>query len=135
LVGGKTRTRAVPYPRWRRVLAHPIRRGGSGMGVRVRSGRVAGGEGEGQPCGLNRRLRRWLAREWRWLGELAAGVAARLGLDRYRKHFFAAQHALVLVFHGLSGDTRLLHSYESLAESPGVLALAGLAAEAEGEGL
>jgi Transposase DDE domain len=104
------------------------------MGVRVRSGRVADGESGGQSCGLNRRLRRWLARAWRWLGELVAGVAARLGLDRYRKHFFAAQHALALVFHGLSGSACLLESYESLAASPGVAALAGLAPAGGPEG-
>jgi hypothetical protein len=102
------------------------------MGVRVRSGRVADGGSGGQSWGLNRRLRRWLAREWRWLGALVAGAAARLGLDRYRKHFTAARHALALVFHALSGNACLLHSYESLAASPGVRARAGLGAGPEG---
>lgn len=76
---------------------------------------------------LNRRLRRWLARELRGLEPQIVASAAACRGDRYRKHFDSLAHACLLLFHGLSGSPSLRQSYETFAGCPGLMAVARLA--------
>lgn len=75
---------------------------------------------------LNRRLRRWLARELRWLRPVIATSAAQCQAERYRKHFDAFAHACLLLFHALSGSPSLRQSYATFAVCPGLVTLSGL---------
>jgi DDE family transposase len=84
---------------------------------------------------LNRALRRWLADELARLRPAVAASAAACHAERYRKHFAAYAHACLLLFHGLSGSASLRQSYAALADCPALLALSGLAREAEGPGI
>jgi hypothetical protein len=76
--------------------------------------------------GLARRLRRWLAGELPRLRPAIARSAARCGADRYRKHFDAVAHAVLLIFHGLRRSESLRQSYAAFAGCRALVALSGL---------
>jgi hypothetical protein len=75
---------------------------------------------------LNRRLRRWLAHEFRRLSPLVTAAAADADADRYRKHFTAEQHLWLLLFDGLTNSGSLAASYDGFASAPGLVAASGL---------
>lgn len=77
-------------------------------------------------AGLTRRLRRFLAAEVPRLRPPLRRGAARWRADRYRKHFDAVAHALLLIFHGLRRSESLRQSYAAFADCRGLLALSGL---------
>lgn len=80
--------------------------------------------------GLNRRLRRWLAKELPWLKQEIAASSKRCHADLYRKHFDSFAHACLLIFHGLCGNQSLRESYMAFPACPGLARFSGLA-EAE----
>ena len=69
--------------------------------------------------GCGRRLRRLLA-------PLVAAAAAAPGADRYRKHFPAAAHLWILLFHALRGGDSLRQTHADLAGTAGGWARFGL---------
>lgn len=83
--------------------------------------------------GINRRLRRFLAREAPHLHRLIAQSAASCGAERYRKHFDSFAHFLLLLFHGLSASPSLRQTYAAFFSSPKLIALSGLGLEGERE--
>lgn len=84
-----------------------------------------------QAVGLNRRLRRWLARELRRLRPVLLASAAACHADRYRKHFSSWAHALVLLFHGLTRGPSLTQSYAAFGACRELVTLSGLAGRAD----
>lgn len=68
---------------------------------------------------IGRRLRRRLE-------PLVATAAATPGADRYRKHFSAAAHLWLLLFHVLDGADSLRQTHARLAAIPGLFARLGL---------
>ena len=56
---------------------------------------------------------------------VVARSAAACQADRYRKHFPATAHAVLLVFHGLSGAPSLRQSYPAFGGCPSLRRLSG----------
>lgn len=81
----------------------------------------------GQAPTLNRSLRRWLERLLPRLLPVLEQSAAGSQADRYRKHFGAVGHALLLLYHGLSASPSLRQTYAGFASCPGLRHLSGLA--------
>lgn len=75
---------------------------------------------------LNRRLRRWLAKELVALRPVVAASSAACAADRYRKHFTALQHTCLLLFHGLARLPSLRQSYAAFGQCTGLAAVCGL---------
>lgn len=82
--------------------------------------------GAGQ-SGLDRRLRRWLARELAQLEPTVAESGRACAADRYRKHFTAYQHTCLLLFHGLARLPSLRQSHAAFGQCAGLAAVCGLA--------
>lgn len=84
---------------------------------------------QSQPAqqGLNRHLRRWLAKQLRWLRPHIISSAQRCQAERYRKHFDSVAHVCLLLFHGLTQKPSLRQSYEAFATCQGLVKLSGLA--------
>jgi hypothetical protein len=74
-----------------------------------------------------RRVRRWLEDRLPALLPVVARSADACQADRYRKHFPATAHAVMLLFHGLSGAPSLRQSYPAFGGCPGLRRLSGLA--------
>jgi len=77
---------------------------------------------------LNRRLRRWLAKELKGLRGVIGLSAMRCRAEHYRKHFGSFGHASLLLFHGLSGGASLRQSFVAFAACEGLVSLSGLMA-------
>ena len=92
--------------------------------ARVRSGASAGRAPQPQ---LQRRLRRWLARELRRLLPALESSSATCQADAGRRHFTAVAHACLLLLHGLSGSPSLEQSHARFARCSGLAHLSGLA--------
>lgn len=101
---------------------------------RARTASISSTSPSGQG-GLNRRLRRWLARQLHQIKPAVEISAAACRADRYRKHFTAFQHLCLLLFHGLSATTSLRQSYDTFADCHALVALAGLAVDGDDERL
>lgn len=80
----------------------------------------------GPDVGLNRRLRRWLARELLALRPVVEASARACRAEHSRKHFTSYQQVCLLLFHGLAGRSSLRQSYEQFAACPGLVAASGL---------
>lgn len=80
----------------------------------------------GPGVGLNRRLRRWLARELVGLRPVVEASASACGAEHSRKHFTSYQQVCLLLFHGLAARRSLRQSYEQFAACPGLVAASGL---------
>src|SRR4051794_36578642 len=77
---------------------------------------------------LTGQLRRWVSQELPALRAPLPRSAAACDADRYRKHFDAYAHAILLLFHGLAGAPSLCQSYAGAGACPGIAVLAGLRA-------
>ena len=95
--------------------------------ARSRLARVAQCSPPSQGKNLNRRLRRWLSREFPRLRPVIQVSAAHCHADRYRKHFTAVSHAFLLLFHGLSRGPSLTQSYHAFRTCRPLVIQAGLA--------
>jgi hypothetical protein len=80
----------------------------------------------GPAVGLNRRLRRWLARELLALRPVVEASARASRAEHRRKQFTSYQQVCLLLFHGLAGRGSLRQSYEQVAACPGLVAASGL---------
>src|SRR5262245_43286479 len=80
----------------------------------------------GPDVGLNRRLRRWLARELVGLRPVVEASARASRAEHRRKHFTSYQQVCLLLFHGLAARRSLRQSYEQFAACPGLVAASGL---------
>lgn len=89
----------------------------------------------GPDVGLNRRLRRWLARELVMLRPVVEASASTCGAEHSRKHFTSYQQVCLLLFHGLAARRSLRQSYEQFAACPGLVAASGLGVAGDPERL
>jgi hypothetical protein len=89
----------------------------------------------GADVGLNRRLRRWLARELVALRPVVEASAGRCRAEHRRKHFTSYQQVCLLLFHGLAARGSLRQSYEQFAACPGLVAASGLGVAGDAERL
>jgi hypothetical protein len=78
-------------------------------------------------CGLNRRLRRFLATTLSHARPVLAASAARCQADRYRKSFDHFAHACLLLFHGLADQRSLRQTHAAFPLAGAVFTLSGLA--------
>lgn len=89
----------------------------------------------GPDVGLNRRLRRWLARELVLLRPVVEASASACRAEHSRKHFTSYQQVCLLLFHGLAARRSLQQSYEQFAACPGLVAASGLGVAGDSERL
>ena len=80
---------------------------------------------------LNRRLRHWLDHRLRTLQPILQHSSDACQADRYRKHFPAVGHGILLLFHGLSRSPSLRQSYASFGGCRDVHQRSGLAASTD----
>jgi hypothetical protein len=92
----------------------------SAAGLMARSSSVPSSSTGG--CGLNRRLRRWLASAVRARRPVGESSAATCGAEHSRKPFTSYQHLGLLLFHGLSSHPSLHQSSEPFAACTGLVA-------------
>src|SRR4051794_29081318 len=85
--------------------------------------------------GLNRRLRRWLARELVGLRSVVEASAASCRAEHSRERFTSYQQVCLLLFHGLAGRRSLRQSDEQFAACPGLVAASGLGVAGDPERL
>ena len=82
---------------------------------------------------MNRAFRRAIGKLLKQSMNIIKKEAVVQGLDRYRKHFYADQHALFLLFHGVMGYGSLRQSYAMFKESNWLEAMGDLGRE-KGQG-